>query len=66
MERSRRQVLAELATALGVILLGGPVLGRLLPGRKGRGASAYLARAGTPPARKPRVRPDPFAVKRHG
>jgi hypothetical protein len=66
MERSRRQAVVELATALGVILLGGPVLGKLLPGRKRRAASATLARGGTPAARKPRVSPDPFAVKRHG
>jgi hypothetical protein len=66
MDRSRRQVLGELAAAFGAILVGASVLGRFSFGKRRPGAKASRARGGTPGAQPARVRPAPFTVKRHG
>lgn len=65
MDRSRRQVLVELAAAFGAVVVGATALGRLPFGRKrARGAAAGVS--GKTAGARARVRPAPFSVKRHG
>ncbi|MDE3172348.1 MAG: hypothetical protein KGN74_04685 [Gemmatimonadota bacterium] len=66
MDRSRRQALAQIAAAFGAILVGASALGRLPFTRKRPDARGTRVRGETPAARKSRVRPAPFSVKRHG
>jgi hypothetical protein len=66
MDRSRRQVVVEIAAAFGAILAGASALGRLPFARKRPDARGSRVRGETPTARAPRVRPAPFTVKRHG
>jgi len=66
MERSRRQVLVEIAATVGAVLVGASFLDRLWPGRKRSGAPGRFARGGTPAAPARRVKPAPFTVKRNG
>lgn len=66
MDRSRRQVLGELAVAFGALLVGASALGRLPIIRKRLDARRTRVRGESPAAREARVRPAPFSVKRHG
>lgn len=66
MEKSRRQAVIDIAAALGVMLVSVSFVGRRQRGMSGvaRGIRFRRGTAGSGPA--PRVRPAPFAVKRHG
>ena len=66
MERSRRQVIVDLAAAFGVIVVGSSMLGRFGFGKKRPLAVAGRAPSGTSAGRAARVRPAPFTVKRGG
>ncbi len=58
--QSRRQTLAQMAAALGALMLSASVLRRILP----RATASRVSRGPTAPAR--RVQPAPHSVKRHG
>ena len=58
--QSRRRTLAQMVTALGVLMLSGSLLRHVLP----RSTSRAASRNRTTAAR--RVQPAPHTVKRHG
>ena len=64
MVRSRRQALVEMAATFGAILVSASVLGRVFQ-RRGRPGKAGRPIGRGTGASAGRVKPAPFAVKRH-